>query len=139
MNDSALDSPEAIKTQMEATGNLELSIHSDNGSEYINHRVAKLLEKLHVEFTKSRSRHSNDNGLAETKNGSIVRKYFGSHPIAPRYAPQLNEWTKRYLNTYLNYHRPCYFPSIKKDAKGKEQQWDFIWLLTKILVAFDKT
>src|SRR5712691_1043824 len=29
--------------------------HVDNGSEYINHRVAKLLEKLHAEFTKSRA------------------------------------------------------------------------------------
>ena len=35
--------------------------HADNGSEYINHRVAKLLNKLHIgAFTKSRSRHSND-------------------------------------------------------------------------------
>ena len=28
--------------------------HSDNGSEYINRKVAKLLEKLRIEFTKSR-------------------------------------------------------------------------------------
>ena len=35
---------------------------ADNGSEYINHQVAALLEKLRVgRFTKSRSRHSNDN------------------------------------------------------------------------------
>ncbi len=32
--------------------------HSDNGSEYINYRVAKMLEKLRIEQTKSRSRHS---------------------------------------------------------------------------------
>src|ERR1039458_2531856 len=37
--------------------------HSDNGSEFINHTVAKLLEKMLVEQTKSRPRHSNDNGL----------------------------------------------------------------------------
>ena len=40
-----------------------LGFHSDNGSEYINKRVADLLEKLLIEFTKSRSRHSNDNCL----------------------------------------------------------------------------
>jgi hypothetical protein len=35
--------------------------HSDNGSEYINHHVAKLLNKLLIEEqTKSRSRHSNE-------------------------------------------------------------------------------
>ena len=33
-----------------------LGFHSDNGSEYINHTVAKLLEKLLIEFTKSRGR-----------------------------------------------------------------------------------
>ena len=54
-----------------------LGFHSDNGSEYINKRVAGLLEKLRIEFTKSRSRHSNDNALAESKNGAVVRKLFG--------------------------------------------------------------
>src|ERR1019366_972809 len=43
--------------------------HSDNGSEFINQSVAKLLNKLLIEQTKSRPRHSNDNGLVETKNG----------------------------------------------------------------------
>jgi hypothetical protein len=33
-----------------------------------------MLEKLRVEFTKSRPRHSNDNGLAETKNAAVVRR-----------------------------------------------------------------
>jgi transposase InsO family protein len=51
--------------------------HSDNGSEYINHRVAELLNKLLAEQTKSRPRHSNDNGLAECKNGAVVRKHMG--------------------------------------------------------------
>jgi transposase InsO family protein len=48
--------------------------HSDNGSEFINHTVARLLNKLLIEQTKSRPRHSNDNGLAETKNGWVIRK-----------------------------------------------------------------
>jgi transposase InsO family protein len=46
--------------------------HSDNGSEFINQTVAKLLNKLMIQQTKSRPRHSNDNGLAETKNGARV-------------------------------------------------------------------
>ena len=61
-----------------------LGFHSDNGSEFINHTVAKLLNKLLIEQTKSRPRHSNDNGLAETKNGAVVRKHMGySHIAAP--------------------------------------------------------
>ena len=35
-----------------------LGFHSDNGSEYVNGRVARLLNKLLIEFTKSRPRHS---------------------------------------------------------------------------------
>ncbi|MCP3665445.1 MAG: transposase family protein, partial [Gammaproteobacteria bacterium] len=49
--------------------------HADNGSEYINYRVSKLLGKLHIEFTKSRPRHSNDNALAESKKGKVRKSY----------------------------------------------------------------
>ena len=51
--------------------------HADNGSEYVNHRVAALLEKLRIEFTRSRPRRSNDNALVESKNGSVVRRHLG--------------------------------------------------------------
>jgi transposase InsO family protein len=54
-----------------------LGFHSDNGSEFINRVVARLLNKLLIEQTKSRPRHSNDNGLAETKNGAVIRKHMG--------------------------------------------------------------
>ena len=41
--------------------------HSDNGSQFINQTVARLLNKLLIEQTKSRPRHSNDNGLGEAR------------------------------------------------------------------------
>ena len=47
-----------------------LCCHSDNGGEFINKTVARLLEKLRIEQTKSRPRQSGDNGLVETKNGA---------------------------------------------------------------------
>ena len=93
--------------------------HSDNGSEYINKVVAKLLEKLRIEFTKSRSRQTNDNALAESKNASVVRKVFGYTHIKQRWAPLINEFNKGYLNPYINYHRPCFFAENKVDKKGK--------------------
>jgi len=68
--------------------------HADNGSEYINHRVAALLNKLHIEeFTQSRARRSNDNALVESKNGSIVRKHLGYSHIPGGYASQVNDFT----------------------------------------------
>jgi transposase InsO family protein len=63
-----------------------LGFHADNGSEYINHTVARLLNKLHIEFTKSRPRNSNDNALAETKNAAIVRKHLAT-PTSPSASP----------------------------------------------------
>ena len=63
-----------------------ISFHSDNGSEYINQIVAKLLNKLNIEMTKSRARHSNDNALVESKNGSIVRKHLGYMHIQQKWA-----------------------------------------------------
>lgn len=93
--------------------------HSDNGSEYVNAPTAKLLNKLHIEFTKSRPRRSNDNGLVESKNGSIIRKVLGYVHIPQRYAPLINEFNQNYLVPYLNYHRPCYFSKEEVDEKGK--------------------
>ena len=99
-----------------------LGFHSDNGSEYINKVVAKLLNKLLIQFTKSRPRHSNDNALAESKNASVVRKCMGYAHIPQKYAAQLNQFHRRYLNVYVNFHRPCFFPKIKIDKNGKTKK-----------------
>jgi len=96
--------------------------HSDNGSEYINNQVAKLLEKLLIEFTKSRARQTNDNALAESKNASIVRKYLGYSHIPQKWAPLINEFNQTYLNPYINYHRPCFFAEVVVDKKGKQRK-----------------
>jgi len=99
-----------------------LGFHSDNGSEYINHKVAKLLKKLLIEFTKSRSRQSNDNALAESKNASVVRKHLGYEHIPQHHASLVNVFCAEHLNPYVNFHRPCFFPKTITDAKGKERK-----------------
>ena len=96
--------------------------HADNGSEYINKRVASLLNKLLIELTKSRSRGTNDNALVEGKNGSIVRRHLGYQHIPQKWAPLINEFNQKYLNPYINYHRPCFFPIVIIDAKGKQKK-----------------
>jgi transposase InsO family protein len=100
-----------------------LGFHSDNGSEFINHQVAKLLNKLLIEEqTKSRSRHSNDNAQAESKNGAIVRKHLGYSPIPQRFASLVNAFCRDHLNPYVNFHRPCLFAEIITDAKGRQRK-----------------
>jgi len=96
--------------------------HSDNGSEFINQTVAKLLNKLMIEQTKSRPRHSNDNGLAETKNGAIIRKHMGWGHIPAAHAQRIQQFYSAYLNPYLNYHRPCAQADVEVDAKGRKRR-----------------
>ncbi|MBA7471812.1 hypothetical protein ES707_07122 [subsurface metagenome] len=95
------------------------SFHSDNGSEFVNRTAARLLNKMLIRFTKSRPRHSNDNGLVETKNGSVVRKQLGYAYIPQRCAELINEFNTGFFNSYINFHRPCFFPVSVIDHKGK--------------------
>jgi transposase InsO family protein len=99
-----------------------LGFHSDNGSEFINHTVAELLNKLLVEQTKSRPRHSNDNGLVEAKNGAVIRKHMGYEHIESRHAEAIEEFFEQHFNPYLNYHRPCGVPEVVTNAKGKQRR-----------------
>ncbi len=99
-----------------------LGFHSDNGSEFINHVVAGLLNKLLVEQTKSRPRHSNDNGLAEAKNGAVIRKHMGYGHIGNQHAMRIEQFYEEHFNPYLNFHRPCGVPEVVTDEKGKQKR-----------------
>lgn len=103
--------------------------HSDNGSEFINHTVATLLNKLLIEQTKSRPRRWNDNGLVESKNGAVVRKHMGYGHIACSHAEQIQSFYECYLNPYLNFHRPCGQPQVITDSKGKQKR-TYPWYAT---------
>jgi len=99
-----------------------LGFHSDNGSEFINHTVARLLNKLLAEQTKSRPRHSNDNGLVEAKNGAVIRKHMGYGHIQSRHAEVIEAFYERHFNPYLNFHRPCGVPEVVTNATGKQRR-----------------
>ena len=96
-----------------------LNFHSDNGSEYINKVVARLLNKLIIEQTKSRSRHTNDNALVEGKNGAVVRRHMGYMHISKKHAEQINTFYYIFFNSYVNFHRQCAFPEKHIDERGK--------------------
>lgn len=96
--------------------------HSDNGSEFVNHTVERLLNKLLIEQTKSRPRHSNDNGLVESKNGAVIRKHIGFGHIASDHAEAVNQFHRQHLNPYLNFHRPCGVPELRTEPNGKTRR-----------------
>jgi transposase InsO family protein len=99
-----------------------LGFHADNGSEFINHTVAKLLEKLRVEFTKSRACRSQDQALVEGKNGAVIRKLIGYGHIASEHSEELQKFYMAHFNPYLNYHRPCGYATVTVDARGKRRR-----------------
>jgi hypothetical protein len=112
-----------LQALLESLPFLIKGFHSDNGSEYINRHVAELLNKLLIEEqTKSRSRHSNDNALAESKNAAIVRKHLGYSHIPQRFATLVNAFCAEHLNAYINFHRPCLFSETIIDAKGRSRK-----------------
>jgi len=96
--------------------------HADNGSEYINRQVAAMLERLHITLSKSRPRRHEDNALAETKNGGVIRKEMSYNHIPSHYAGLIHDWYLKWFNPYLNYHRPCGFVTTITDSKGKERK-----------------
>ena len=68
---------------------------------------------------KSRSRNSNDNALAESKNASVVRKHMGYSHIPQKFAQPINAFYQEVFNGWLNMHRPCLFATEVVSDKGK--------------------
>jgi transposase InsO family protein len=107
--------------------------HSDNGSEFINYNVARLLDKLLIEQTKSRAHQSGDNGLVECKNGAVIRKHIGFGYIDAKHAEAVDRFHREHLNPYVNFHRPCAVPQVITEPNGKRrriyQRWATPWEL----------
>lgn len=99
-----------------------LGFHCDNGSEFLNHTVARLLNKLLVEFTKSRPYRTTDNALVEGKNGAVIRKHIGYGPIAAEHAEAFQKFYTAHFNPYLNYHRPCGFATLEITSRGRRRR-----------------
>jgi transposase InsO family protein len=96
--------------------------HSDGGSEFVNHDVARLLEKLRVEFTRSRPRQCNDNALVEAKNGAVIRRIMGYGHIPQHHAAAINAFYTEHLNPYVNLHRPSLFGREQIDSRGRARR-----------------
>ena len=54
-----------------------LGIDSDNDSAFINDTLIAFCRKSHVEFTRSRPYHKNDQAWVEQKNGAVLRRLVG--------------------------------------------------------------
>lgn len=72
-----------------------LGIHSDNGSEFINHHLARWCTDRQITFTRGRANHKNDQAHVEQKNWTQVRRSAGYLRYdTPRELDLLNQlWT----------------------------------------------
>jgi hypothetical protein len=52
----------------------------------------------------------------------VVRKHLGYAHIPQPFAEQGNAFCADFLNPYVNFHRPCFFPETITDAKGKARK-----------------
>ncbi len=113
----------ALKILLDQFPFVVFNFHSDKGSEFINEIVARILNKLLINQTKSRSRHCNDNALVESKNGSVVRKNMGYWHINQTLADTINQYYRNFFNVYLNFHRPCLFlTETETSNNGRERR-----------------
>lgn len=80
-------------------------IHSDNGSEFINHHFARWCQARQITFTRGRASTKNDQAHIEQKNWSVVRRSVGYFRYdTPRELDLLNQlWplTSTQVNLFL--------------------------------------
>ena len=50
------------------------------------------------------------------------KRLLGYGHIPSRHAQRVNDFTQNVLSPYLNFHRPCFFPSETVDAKGRRRK-----------------
>jgi hypothetical protein len=83
-------------------------IHSDNGSEFINHALIGYFgqELADASQTRGRKGYKNDNRFVEQKNGSLVRAYLGHLYLHTRQHVRLLNALYRDMWLYYNFYQP---------------------------------
>ena len=82
------------------------AIHSDNGSEFINHALYDYCQAERLEFTRSRPYEKNDNCHVEQKNYTVVRRAVGYFRYETREQLLLLNRLYRLLRPYTNFFQP---------------------------------
>jgi len=101
-------------------------IDSDNGSEFINSALLKWCKDEHIQFTRSRGYHKNDNCFVEQKNFTCVRNFVGYYRFCEAAERDALADVYRSLCPLLNFFMPTIKP-ISKTRVG-----------TKIKKVYDK-
>ena len=83
-----------------------LGLDSDNGSEFINHRLYSYCQRRQITFTRSRPYKKNDNAHVEQKNWSVVRRLVGYHRYSSKPALSQLQRVYSFVRLYINFFQP---------------------------------
>jgi hypothetical protein len=83
-------------------------IHPDNGSEFFNHHLLRFWGEAasHIQLSRSRPYHKNDNPFVEQKNSSLVRAYLGNERLDTAAQTLLLSELYEKMGCYYNLFQP---------------------------------
>ena len=91
-------------------------LHSDNGSEFINHRLYTYCRRKGIHFSRSRPYKKNDNAHVEQKNWAAVRRHVGYDRFSSRAALERLQKVHRLAGLLHNF----FLPSMKLIHKRRQ-------------------
>jgi hypothetical protein len=95
-------------------------IHTDNGSEFMNHAFVSQFGEhaVHGRLTRGRPAHKNDNRFVEQKNSSLVRAYLGHMPLYTATHRQLLDQLYGDMWCYYNLFQPVLRQTARRVQAG---------------------
>ena len=93
------------------------SLHTDNGSEFINHLLVNWCRQERIAFTRGRSYRKNDQAYVEQRNWLTIRRQVGYDRLASKEAYALLGQLYPLLSLQLNFFRPVR-KLVAKDRVG---------------------
>jgi transposase InsO family protein len=83
-----------------------LALHTDNGSEFINHLLISWCRREGISFTRGRGYRKNDQAYVEQRNWLSVRRQVGYDRLSSREAYSILQELYPLLRVQLNFFRP---------------------------------
>jgi hypothetical protein len=96
-----------------------LGVDSDNDSSFINETFLAFCREQHLEFTRSRAYHKNDQAWVEQKNGAVIRRLVGYERFSGVVAAQALAHLYQSARLHVNHFQPS-FKLLSKERQGSK-------------------
>jgi transposase InsO family protein len=83
-----------------------LSLHTDNGGEFLNHILVPWCRDKRIAFTRGRPYRKNDQAYVEQRNGAVLRRYIGYDRYSTRPAFAALQAVLELLRLYVTFFQP---------------------------------